>query len=314
VTTPDRLGVAVVTYESADVLGAALAALDTALGATSAALLAAGTRVVIVDNASSAPPSPAELAHATVEVVASDRNLGFAPAANIALARLADTDAVLFLNPDARPAPDALALLLGAVAADPDVALAGPLLVGADGRPAGVSERPLHSVAREAAHQLLGRRPPSAGRRARATGHARALTGACLLARRDVLDAAVGLDAALPMYLEDVELCARAHAQGRDVRLVTAARCGHDLGGSSGGVSFRRSLPLQLMLLAARVEFVRRRGGRAGAAAMRLLVASGALARSVVHAVGGHREAAAFQRALAAWALRSGAPPAWPPR
>jgi N-acetylglucosaminyl-diphospho-decaprenol L-rhamnosyltransferase len=308
VTTPDRLGVAVVTYESADVLGAALAALDVALGATPPALLAFPARVVVVDNASRTPPAPGELRHAAVEVVANDENVGFARAANLALDRLADTDAVLFLNPDARLAPDALARLLGALAADPGVALAGPLLSE------GVSERPFHSVAREARRQLLPRRTPPAGRRARTTGRARCLTGACLLARRDLLDAAGGLDTALPMYLEDVELCARAHADGRGVRLVTAARCAHDLGGSSGGLSFRRSLPLHLLLLAARVEFVRRRRGTPGAAAMRALMAAGAAARAGACALRGDREAAAFQRALLSWAVRSGAPPPWPPR
>src|SRR5204863_948772 len=105
--------VAIVTYESADVLGAALAALDAALAVAQAALLAAGARVVIVDNASRTLPSPTALCHAAIEVVAQHENLGFAVAANIARSRLADTDAVLFLNPDARIAPDGLALLLG---------------------------------------------------------------------------------------------------------------------------------------------------------------------------------------------------------
>ena len=306
--TPARLGVAVVTFQSAGVLGAGLAALDRALAATPPALLAPPARVVVVDNASSTRPAPGGLAHAAVEVVANEENLGFARAANLALDRLADTDAVLFLNPDARLAPDALALLLGALAADPEVVLAGPLLSE------GVSERPFHSVAREARRQLVPRRQAPAGRRARATGHARCLTGACLLARRDLLDAAGGLDTALPMYLEDVELCARAHADGRGVRLVSAAHCAHDLGGSSGGLSFRRSLPLHLLLLAARVEFVRRRRGAPGAVAMRALMGAGAAARAGVYAGRGDRESAAFQRALLRWAIRSGDPPPWPPR
>ena len=193
-----------------------------------------------------------------------DANLGFAPAVNRGLALAGAADRVLLLNPDARLEPAALGLLLATLDADAAV-LAGPLLVGDDGRPHGRSERPFHSVAREAATQFLPflpRRRPF-GREAARTGRARALTGACLLVDGPFLRAVGGLDTALPMYLEDIELCRRAHDGGREVRLVRAARCGHALGGSSGGENFSASIGLHLMLLAARLEFIRRHHGAA---------------------------------------------------
>ena len=240
--------------------------------------------------------------------------MGFAPAVNEGLSRVPAAERVLLLNPDARLERTALERLLAAME-ERAAALAGPILVGADGRPHGRSERPFHSPAREAVRQLapfLSSRRPF-GRKAERTGVARALTGACLLIDGEFLRDVGGLDTSLAMYFEDVELCARAHDADRLVLLARDARCMHALGGSSGGENFRASTGLHLMLLAARLEFIRRHQGVAAMRLARSFVFLGATGRVAVARL--RREPALLHRHRAAmiWALRSGRPPRWPP-
>jgi GT2 family glycosyltransferase len=302
-TTPDCdsfaecvIGVVVVAFNSDDVLQSCLDSLKRA-AAVAADETGISPRTVVVDNASSRPVGPGE----DVAVVRLPSNVGFARAANIGARELGTVEYLLFLNPDARLEPTALVELLAAF--DEETAIAGPLLVGEDGaeRP---SERPFHSVHREFVRQLV---PFALDRRER-VGEARCLTGACLLVDAAFFREVGGFDEAVRMYLEDVELCWMAHQRGRRVMHVTRARCLHDLGGSTNGENFARSNALYLTLLAARVEFVRRRSGSFGAAGMRAAIACGALPRAVVRA-----GSAARRRELevAWWAIRSGRPPAW---
>ena len=99
-TAPPRMGVVIVTYASAEVIGPCL---ETLLASRGAAL-----RVVVVDNAS--PDATLEAVGAvearaphTLEVVAAPVNAGFAAGVNLGLARLAadeGLDRFWVLNPD----------------------------------------------------------------------------------------------------------------------------------------------------------------------------------------------------------------------
>ncbi len=306
-----RLAVVIVSYNSGRVLGRCLAALDAALGHAS---LAAPADVVVVDNASNTPPGLSQYSSLRAHVVQMGYNAGFARAVNRGLEEVPlETTHVLLLNPDAFLYPNTLSSLLD-ISLEHDAALVGPMLVGWDGTPNGYSERPFHSVALEAKRQLLGVGPPQpAGGRALTTGRARCLTGACLLANADFLRTNGGLDTALPMYLEDVELCASAHRLHRPVVLAPNAKCVHVLGGSSEGANFGTNLTLHLLLLSARVEFVRRRS-RTGAVVMRVLMATGALLRMAASAPRpAHRVALQKHYAVLRWEAVSRQPPAWPP-
>jgi GT2 family glycosyltransferase len=296
--------VVIVAYNSDDVLDSCL----DALAAASAQLLHArgvGCSLTVVDNASARPVEVPAMPF-SVEVHRLETNLGFAPGANIGAARAAGAQWLLFLNPDSRLEPGALVHLAAALE-DSGAVLASPILVDPAGN-ALLSERPFHSLRRELRTQLLPlpRRP--FGRHAAATGKARCLTGACLLVDRVFFESVGGFDEQIRMYLEDVELCWRARTAGRDVNLVTAARCIHGRGRSSGGVNFETELGLHLTLLSARVEFVRRRSGSAAALALRLAIATGALVRLVVNA---RRQSARRHVTVFRWALASGRPPSW---
>lgn len=306
---PLKLAVIIVSYNSSRVLERCLLALESTIR-VAAAERRLSVDTVVVDNGSVVRPDERTLTGA--RLLHAGGNLGFARAVNVALQTTADADYVLLLNPDTAMEEYALSRLL-ATAERRQAALVGPMLIGADNRPNGYSERAFHSLGAEAARQLLGRAPHEhASARALQTGEARCLTGACLLARGDFLRKVGGLDTALPMYLEDVELCASAHRHAMPVVLDAQALCRHELGGSSEGDNFATDVTLHLLLLAARVEFVRRRS-QTRAAAMRLLMFIGAVVRLSV--ASGRRDGVGIRKhaRVAAWAITSGRQPAWPP-
>src|SRR6202453_2737549 len=236
-------------------------------------------------------------------VIESNTNVGFSPAVNSALPSVADADYVLLLNPDTRLAPNSLSVMMDS-ARGRGAALVGPLLTDEDGEAHGPSERPFPSIRREIGRQFLGISPNHLhyGRKAARDGTARCLTGACLLVEREFLDSVGGLDTTINMYLEDVLLCWQAHVAHRPVVFALDAKCQHALGGSTGGINFRSSAALHLMILWVRMEFVRRRRGVFGAYLMRLLFASGACLRFLR----GGREYRRMQQTVIWWALMSG--------
>jgi GT2 family glycosyltransferase len=305
------LAVVVVTYNSDPVIADCIVALDRSIDAARARL-SGPPALVLVDNRSETRPEVRDAPTRITYRVLLDRNMGFAPAVNEGLSRVPAAERVLLLNPDARLEPTTLERVLAAME-EREAALVGPILVDADSRPHGQSERPFHSPAREAVTQFapfLSRRP--FGRQAARTGVARALTGACLLIDGPFLRDAGGLDTTLAMYLEDVELCARAHGAERLVLLARDARCVHALGGSSGNANFRTSTGLHLMLLAARLEFIRRHQGVAAMRLARSFMFIGASGRVAVSRLLGEPALLKRNRAAMRWALRSGRPPRWP--
>jgi GT2 family glycosyltransferase len=277
-----RLGVVLVAYQSNDVLPGCLDSLTTALQFAGLTEPGAATVVIVNNDLGRELELPGEPIWQQV-VIQSDGNVGFSPAVNSALASVAEADYVLLLNPDARLAPNSLALMID-TARKHQAALVGPLLTDKDGHPHGPSERPFHSIRREMGRQLLGTGHYSRhyGRRASRDGIARCLTGACLLVEREFLDSVGGLDTTIQMYLEDVMLCWQAHVAQRPVILALSAHCQHVIGGSTGGINDQTSIALYLMILWARLEFVRRRTGPFGVYTMRLLFVLGATLRCVL--------------------------------
>jgi GT2 family glycosyltransferase len=304
-----RIAVIIVTYNSERVLKNCLLELQRA-GDFLSASRPCELQVVVVDNNSVIRPTCDAIPGTHILPLRS--NVGFAAAVNKGLAALSEVDYVLLLNPDAYLKSDALASMLR-VAEERQAAIVGPKLVGPDGLPNGYSERAFHSVRAEAARQLLGyRQRRYAGKLARRTGLARCLTGACLLVDAAFLQRNGGLDEAWPMYLEDVELCAAAHSAGLPVVLEISARCVHELGGSSNGVNFSTAVGLYLLLLSARVEFIRRRSNLQ-AAWMRVLIAIGAVPRLALSIVRQDVTDARRHAIVARWAVISGRRPPWPP-
>jgi len=229
--TPD-VTVVVVAYRAAAFLPSCLAALRSALGRLRA-------EVVVVDNASG--DGTGEVArHVEPEalVLSNGTNLGFAAAANQG-ARAARGRLLLFLNPDARPAQGCVAALVAALDGPGRPGLASARLVSQGGAPH-PSAWPEASLATLLFDALLLRNlaprsrahlidVPSDGQPVPVP----AVSGACLMARRDCWEELGGFDERFFLYHEDWDLCRRARRAGWGVLVVPAAVAIHDLGGSA---------------------------------------------------------------------------------
>lgn len=199
--------------------------------------------LVVVDNAScDGSPEQLEAADAEARVVRTGRNLGYGAGANRGLA-LVDTELVLVSNPDVVVHPGALETLGDALRADPALAIVGPRIVSGDGTRY-PSARRFPSWVDAAGHALLG--AVSVDNRftrryrmtdldaSTATTPVDWVSGACFLARRRALEDLGGFDERYFMYLEDVDLCWRAHRSGYAVAYVPAATVTHIQGLSTG--------------------------------------------------------------------------------
>ena len=238
---PDTVAV-IVSYNVAPLLHECLASIAEAAEAGGITV-----HVVVIDNASSDHSIEVARANRNTTVVANTRNVGFGLACNqgIAIARAIGSEHVLFLNPDARLAPDALAALRNALETSPRHAIAGPDLRFPDGRPQ-PSRRRFPNLA-----TLLVESTPlqwrgggidgSAGwpliepviRRyqcadlADVSGTVDWISGACLLTRVTALAAVGGFDPAFFLYFEETDLAHRLRKSGWTCTYTPEARVFH---------------------------------------------------------------------------------------
>lgn len=281
----ERVGAVIVTHNSAAVLADCLRALPS------------GVPVVVVDNASSDGSIPvAQAERPDARVMASRANLGFGCGANLGIDALATSEFVLLINPDARLAPGALERLVAAADRWPDAAMLGPEIRRPDG-----AVEPSHDVM--VLHRQLY---PDRDAEPAPEGDtcAEFLSGAALLLRRAVVQAAGGFDPALFLFYEDDDLCLRLRRAGHVLVLVPEAVAVHASGSSSTAgrqVSARRWWHMGW----SRVAFERKHCGRAAAlrSGLSLLFRYGA--KAALYAVTGRRDkrvrdAARFSGTLAA--------------
>ena len=203
--------------------------------------------MVVVDNGSRDDSvARARASELAPRVLAYARNRGFASAVNAGL-RECRGRYVLLLNSDAEVAPELFAEAVGLLDATPRIAILGPALEHADGRP----QRSVH-VLPGLDSELLGepvarwlrreeRDPPIVWH------EVEAVRGAALFVRREVLEAVGPLDEGFFFFLEETDFCARVRATGGLVAWVPDWRVRHVLGASS-----KRRAPL-----ATRVEYLR---------------------------------------------------------
>ena len=232
--------------------------------------------MIVVDNASPEPSLPT-IADLPVETVQLDRNRGFGSGCNAGWRR-GTAPHVLFVNPDARIDREALDALTRALG--PGDGIVGPRILAEDGSLEFSRRRypRLRSTFAQALflHRLFPRAPwadevvrePEAYA---ASGRAEWLSGACLLVRREVLEALDGFDEGFFMYCEDKDLCRRAARAGWEVRYEPSAVVVH-----AGGASAPRAALLPV-LAASRVRYAKKHHGSVGALAERVGVGIGAL-------------------------------------
>src|SRR5207249_9198027 len=138
-------------------------------------------------------------------------------------AEAARGDVLVFLNPDARLLPGALATLVEALARTPDAGIAGGGLSGEGGgwQPAAARFGPL-------AHLLLDTTLGRLGARLRRAPHrVDWVYGTFMAVRRDLFRRLGGFDPRYFLYGEDLDLCYRAARLGARTIHVPAARAVH---------------------------------------------------------------------------------------
>ena len=227
------------------------------------AALQAGTQytsVTVVDNASD-DNSAAILqnlysGHPGVEILFNAENRGFAPAVN-QVARRSEADWILVLNPDCMVEPETLERLQQALQDDPHAGLAGPAVRDAKGHMQRATTRrfptPWKSFVTASGLWRLGKRFPvltgievDNSKLGPEAVPCEAVSGACMLIRREALEAVGFLDEGYTLHCEDLDLMYRLKLEGWHCLYVPAAGSTHDQGLSSrerpGWVHYQKHL------------------------------------------------------------------------
>lgn len=210
-----------------------------------ASLLASdhGVRVIVVDNASEdGTPDHIRERFASVDVIDSGDNLGFAKACNLGAASVS-SDFVMFVNPDATVSVDAIRILREYADDHPLHGLYGGLISDSDGHIDISSARPLPSLwsmvcfGTGLSFVAKGSRrldPEAMAHWDRTTpAEVGMLSGAMLMVRRDIWEELGGFDPRYFMYAEDADLGFRAMEAGHRPICVPAAQATHDSGAAS---------------------------------------------------------------------------------
>jgi len=213
----------------------------------SSVFAAGAARAIVVDNHST--DGSLEHLERVVEneklvVIRNDKNLGFAAACNIG-AKASSAHHVLFLNPDAVLAADALTKMAAVLDTADDVGMVGGFLCNPDctEQPGGrrVFPTPKRAFMRAFGHSRLARFFPEVfsdfllHKEPLPTKPVpvEAISGACILVKREAMDD-VGLwDAGYFLHCEDLDWCMRFKHKGWKVMFVPDARVTHVWGACS---------------------------------------------------------------------------------
>ena len=254
---PGELEIVTVTHNSAAELGALLASVAHHLP---------GTRVVVVDSASSDATLEVARASETTRVIALERNVGFGAATNVGLREVQAPIAAL-LNPDIelldRSLLEPAGELLRAGAAD---RLLAPLSLNSDG----TRQDTVHPEPGSWADLVTAIVPPAVLPRTAAAALAPWMAdaarpvgwavGCAILARTETLRGLGPFDEALFMYGEDLDLCLRARRDGIETWFWPTARVIHHRAHAS--VKAFGGEPFELLARARRDVVGRRLGTR----------------------------------------------------
>lgn len=205
-----RVTIVAVCYNSSDVLPDMLASVPHA------------TPVVLIDNASKDTGKLKEEAEACGAIlIKNDVNMGFGTACNQGAA-VAETEFILFLNPDARLQPDTLETLVAAAERYPSASAMNPRIATMEGRP--VFQRNSALIDRT---ERMSRGWPAGD------CEVPILSGAALFVRRAAFETIGGFDPRIFLYHEDDDLSRRLMAQCGPLYFIRDAFVKHMCGRSS---------------------------------------------------------------------------------
>lgn len=236
-----RVSVIVVNYNAGDLLQRCVSSVLPLVG-----------EVLVVDNGSSdhSLRSLEELSLGDrLQIIRTGRNLGFAAACNVGVA-IAQGDRLLFLNPDCLVEPATVSCLLGVLESVEGCGMVGGLLLNPDGTEQRGGRRrlptPWSALLRLAGLGFLSRRWPrwfpvfdmSGCPLPSGPERVEAISGACMLVKREALEAVGGWDEGYFLHCEDLDWCKRFSLGGWSIMFVPDARVVHAQGACS------RSRPL----------------------------------------------------------------------
>ncbi|WP_348266543.1 glycosyltransferase family 2 protein [Edaphobacter paludis] len=273
--SPD-LSIIIINWKSRDFVGQCLATL---FGNNTTLIY----EVIVVDNASFdgiAGMLASEFPQVTF--IQCEHNLGFAGANNLAFARSRGRN-VLFLNPDTEIVGDAIQVLVSTLERLPDAGMVGARLLNSDlslqttcvTSVPGLLNQTLNSHHLRTAFprwKLWGMR--ALFESSKQPVQVQAISGACMLARRGVLNRVGAFSTQYFMYAEDMDLCVKITQAGSAIYYVPEASIIHHGGGSSA--RRQESDFSSLMIRESLMRFFALHRGRAYAASYRasLVVAS----------------------------------------
>jgi hypothetical protein len=241
--------------------------------------------ILVVDNAShdgSAQMVAAEFPGVTF--IQSDRNLGFA-AANNRAARQAKGDCLLFLNPDTVVEGDALVKLVQTLRRLPDAGIVGARLLNSNRTLQTSCIQSFPTVTNQVLDcELLRRWFPQSSLWGMAALFddsleplpVEAISGACLMIKREVFERLGRFEERYFMYSEDIDLGFKIHQAGHKCYYVPAATVIHHGGGSSQNA---RNAFSNVMIRESVYRFMRLHRGRLAAGCFRLSIGLSALLR-----------------------------------
>jgi GT2 family glycosyltransferase len=198
--------------------------------------------ILVVDNASfdgCEEMVRSEFPH--VHFIQSQDNLGFAAANNLAFAQSTGRN-ILFLNPDTEIRGAAIQELVSALECLPDAGLVGARLLNSDGSLQTTCITAIPIILNQTLNSRYLRRTFPRwkiwGMRALFEHNTmpvpvEAISGACMLARREVIHHVGGFRTDYFMYAEDMDLCVTVSQAGWKIYYVPDAAIVHHAGGSS---------------------------------------------------------------------------------
>ncbi len=226
-TAEGPVDVVVVNYESASRLGACL---DSLVGQ----IRIGG--IVVIDNGSTDRSVDVVTARRGVRWAPTSVNLGFGGGANRGVA-VTKSDYVCLLNPDLVVRPEAIARLAEHLDANPQVAIAAPMVLNPDGTlyPSARSFPKLLDAIGHATVGLFKADNPWTRRYKQVDDSASPdwVSGTAMLLRRTAMEVIGGFDERYFMYVEDVDLCWRLRQSGWTIAQVPTAEVIHEQGISS---------------------------------------------------------------------------------
>ena len=202
-------------------------------------------RIIVVDNASADGSLDAleriDQAKPLLTVIRNQANLGFAKACNIG-AEASSAGRILFLNPDCVLSIGALAKMISTVESSPRIGMVGGFLSNPDGseQPGGrrVFPTPKRAFMRAFGLSRLAKFFPEAfsdfllHKETLPTVPVvvEAISGACMLVKRAVVDQVGVWDEAYFLHCEDLDWCMRMRLAGWNILFVPSAKITHALG------------------------------------------------------------------------------------